>query len=65
MVRKRGIEKRNFEVERREMTRVHGECLTILAKQELRLSTCGRVERKEVASSLRSVGKLNMQWGML
>lgn len=65
MVRKRRIEERNFEVEGREMKRVYSKCLMILAKQELRLCTCGRVERKEVAGSFRSVEKLNMQWGML
>lgn len=42
---KRNREETHFEVEGREMERVHIKCLTISAKWEPRLSTCGRVER--------------------
>lgn len=42
---KRNREETHFEVEGREMERVHIKCLTISAQWEPRLSTCGRVER--------------------
>lgn len=41
----RNREETNFEVEGREMERVHIKCLTISAVQEPKLLTCGRVER--------------------